>query len=66
MKYEELDSSQKEHVNGVSSKFMDVHIRNNLIWTPAQMYEAFLKKIQEDHKNGYYGTLHYDLSLIHI
>ena len=60
MKYEELNPSQKSHVNGVLSKFMDVYIRNNLIWTPEQMYVAFLNKIKEEHKNGYYGMLRYE------
>lgn len=59
MKYEELESSQKNHVNGVLSKFMDVYIRNNLTWTPEQMYVDFLKKIKDEHKNGNYGALAY-------
>lgn len=33
------------HVNGVISKFMDNYIRNNLIWTPVQMYAAFIRRL---------------------
>lgn len=60
MKYEELPSDQKSHVNGVMSKFMDVYIRNNLIWTPEQMYVALMQKIKEEHKNGYFGGQYYN------
>ena len=60
MNYEELDSRQKCHVNGVLSKFMDVYIRNNLIWTPEQMCVAFLEKIKDEHESGNYGVLHYE------
>jgi hypothetical protein len=56
MKYEELGSDQKMHINGVISKFMDEFIRNNLIWTPEQMYVAFYKKIDAEHRNGWYGS----------
>ena len=55
MRYEELGSEQKMHVNGVISKFMDNYIRNNLIWTPEQMYVAFYKEIETQHKKGWYG-----------
>ena len=55
MRYEELGSEQKMHVNGVISKFMDNYIRNNLIWTPEQMYAAFYKEIDAQHRSGWYG-----------
>lgn len=56
MKYEELSSEQKMHVNGVISKFMDNYIRNNLIWMPEQMYVAFYREVAAQHKNGWYGS----------
>ena len=56
MRYEELGSEQKMHVNGVLSKFMDNYIRNNLIWTPEQMYVALYKEIDAQHRNGWYGS----------
>ena len=55
MRYEELGKEQKMHVNGVLSRFMDNYIRNNLIWTPEQMYAALYKEIDFQHKNGWYG-----------
>lgn len=55
MKYEDLGKEQKMHVNGVLSKFMDNYIRNNLIWTPEQMYVALYKEIDAQHRNGWYG-----------
>lgn len=55
MKYEQLSSKQKMHVNGVISKFMDNYIRNNLIWTPEQMYSALYKQVMAEHKRGWYG-----------
>lgn len=57
MKYEDLDSKQKMHVNGVISKFMDNYIRNNLVWTPEQMYIALYKEIDAQHKNGCFGHM---------
>ena len=55
MKYSELESLQKQHVNGVLSQFMDSYIRTHLIWTPEQMYEALYEMIDQQHKEGYYG-----------
>lgn len=55
MRYEELDNKQKMHVNGVLSKFMDNYIRNNLIWTPEQIYVALCKEIDVQHRSGRYG-----------
>lgn len=59
MKYSELDSMQKQHVNGVLSQFMDQYIRTHLIWTPEQMYEALYEMIDQQHKEGYFGARTY-------
>lgn len=59
MKYNELESEQKMHVNGVLAQFMDNFIRNNLTWTPEQMYVALYEEISEQHKKGYYGCSMY-------
>lgn len=56
MKYDELESSQKQHVNGVLSKFMDIYVRTHLVWTPEQMYSDLYEKINKNHKEGYYGS----------
>lgn len=56
MRYEELGREQKMHVNGVIAKFMDNYIRNNLIWTPEQMYVALYKEIDAQHRRGWYGN----------
>ncbi len=55
MTYNDLESEQKAHVNGVLAKFMDAYIRTHLIWTPEQMYVDFLKKIKAQHSQGDYG-----------
>lgn len=59
MKYSELDSLQKQHVNGVLSQFMDNYIRTHLIWTPEQMYEALYEMVDQQHKEGCYGLRSY-------
>ena len=45
MRYEELGSEQKMHVNGVISKFMDNYIRNNLIYIEKQPID-FIANLQ--------------------
>lgn len=59
MKYTELEPEQKMHVNGVLAKFMDNYIRNNLVWTPEQMYCALYEEIEEEHRKGIYGCQMY-------
>lgn len=55
MRYEDLATKQKYHVNGVIAKFMDNYIRNNLTWTPEQIYSALYKAVDEQHQKGWYG-----------
>ena len=60
MRYDELPSLQKQHVNGVISRFMDNYIRTHLTWTPEQMYEALYEMVDQQHKEGYFGGLSYE------
>lgn len=56
MEYASLDQRSKNYVNGKIAQFMDAYIRQHKVWTPEQMLEALVEKMQQDVSDGYCHT----------
>ncbi|PFF52190.1 hypothetical protein [Bacillus cereus] len=56
MHYNDFETKSKRYISGVISKYMDSYIRENLIWTPEQMYVDFLEYKKDSHEKGWYGS----------
>ena len=52
MDFSYLDIKDKYYINGKISQFMDAYIRQHKVWTPEQMLESFMLKMEEVVKNA--------------
>jgi hypothetical protein len=51
--------TEERYIKGKLSQFLDVQIRNKLVWSPEQMYHDFVEKISNNIKNKKF-VYHYD------
>lgn len=56
MHYHELENRDRNYINGKLSRFMDAYIRQNKVWTPAQMHESFFEMITKELSNNWFTT----------
>lgn len=46
MKYSDLESHNRNYINGKISQYVDAYIRQHKVWTPDQMLESFADKMK--------------------
>lgn len=59
MEYNELDQKNKYYANGKIAQFIDAYIRQHKVWTPEQMLESFVEKLEAILKSGEFNR-HYE------
>jgi hypothetical protein len=45
MKYNQLNQKEKYYTNGKIAQYIDAYIRQHKVWTPEQMLESFVEKL---------------------
>jgi len=64
MDYSDLDKKEKNYINGKISQFMDAYIRQHKVWTPEQMLESFIEKIEDLVKQGNFNKRYEDSTFV--
>lgn len=59
VEYVSLDKRNKNYLNGKIAQFMDAYIRQHKVWTPDQMLESLVDKMQENVTKGQF-TIEYE------
>lgn len=64
MDYSNLDKRTRNYINGKISQFMDAYIRQHKVWTPEQMLESFIEKMEELVSAGSFNKHYEDGALV--
>lgn len=56
MEYASLDKRNKNYLNGKIAQFMDAYIRQHKVWTPEQMLDSLVEKMQETVAKGQFAA----------
>lgn len=56
MEYTSLEKRNKNYINGKIAQFMDAYIRQHKVWTPEQMLDSLVEKMQETILNGHFAA----------